>query len=142
MHDPASQPAFGANIAKNITARELNQARNILGVIGVLTIAVQAVSLSDLHHQVARHRDAGPLCDTAVVVRLQSVQYVSLTVGVAYLICAFLVSRKPVIATVTGLVLFVGTIVAQAVVEITMMFSIFGLGLRIAILIALVSAVR
>ena len=140
---------FGANVARNITNRELKQARNILGVIGVITIAVQAVSLNDLHHQIATLNGAfhdqalvGNLEPFAYVRKLELIAYVGLGVGVAYLVCAFLVSRKPVFATVTGLVLFIGSIDAQAIVDWRVLFSPFGLGLRIAILIALISAVN
>ena len=142
MSDPASKPMFGANLAKNITNRELKQARTILAVIGMITIAVQAVSLNDLHHQIATLSAAGAQYDHALVAKLEMIAYVGLAIGAAYLVCAFLVSRKPVVATVAGLTLYAGNIVAQAVVDVTALLTLFGLGLRIAILIALVSAVN
>jgi peroxiredoxin len=142
MSDPARRPTFGANLTKNITNRELNQARGILGVIGVIAIAVQVVSLSDLHQKVAALQAGGAPYDTALIRKLELIAYAGVAVGLAYLLCAYLVSRKPVFATVTGLTLFVGTIVAQAVVDPMQLVGLVGFGLRFVILLALISAVR
>jgi hypothetical protein len=139
VNDPASRPAFGASIAKNITNRELNQARTILGIIGVVTIALNAVGLNDLHRQVAA---LGEYYDHALVGKLELWAYAGIGVGLVYLVCAFLVPRMPVIMTVTGLGLFIGTIGVQAILDVTILLSVFGAGLRIAILIALISAVK
>src|SRR5262249_3010399 len=140
--DPTNKPMFGANLAKDITNRELKQARNILGVIGVITIAVQAVTLNDVHHQVAMLNTAGAAYDHALVDKLEMIAYVGLGVGVAYLLGAFPVGPSPVVATVTGLTLSAGNLVAQAVVDPSALLPVFGIGPRTPIVIALVPAVN
>jgi hypothetical protein len=136
------RPAFGANLANRIIDRELKQARAILAVIGVISLAAQAVTLSSLRHQVATFSAQGIGYDLRLAQHLELVAKIGIAIALAYLVCALLVTRKPVVATGAGLLLFVGTTVAQAVVDVSSLFDVFGLGIRIAILIGLVSAVH
>lgn len=135
-------PAFGANLANRILDRELKQARAILAVIGVLALVTELITRSKLHRQVALLRDRGIPYDVAGAHHLELVIEIGIAVAIAYLACAVLVSRKPVLATTAGLVLFVGTIVAQGVVDASSLFDPMALGVRLAILIGLVSAVH
>jgi hypothetical protein len=136
------RPAFGANLANRIIDRELKQARAILAAIGVASLVAGAVTLSDLRHQMAAFSAHLVASDLRLVQHLELVAKIGIAVAVVYLVCAFLVTRKPVLATGAGLLLFAGTIVAQAVVDVSSLFDVFGLGIRIAILIGLVSAVH
>jgi hypothetical protein len=131
------KPRFGANIANNITDRELKQARAILAVIGLLTLAVQLVAINEVHHQINLLREYGVEYNGF---HLELAAYFGLAVGGVFLACAFLVSRKPVFATSAGFALYVAGIVIQAVVDPSSMLGVFALGVRVVIVIALVSA--
>ena len=136
------RPAFGANLANRIIDRELKQARAILAAIGVVSLVAGEVTLSDLRHRVAAFSAQLVASDLRLVQHLELVAKIGIAVAVVYLVCAFFVTRKPVLATGAGLLLFAGTTVAQAVVDVSSLFDVFGLGIRIAILIGLVSAVH
>lgn len=136
------QPAFGANLVRNMVGRELKLARAILVMVGLLTIVWEYLVLNDVHHLIAVARDQGMTLDLTRESHFELVAKANLAVGVAFLVCAFLVSRKPVIATATGAFLYGGTIVAQAVVDISQLESPTTLMITFAILSALVAAVR
>src|SRR5580704_1674410 len=139
----SDRPAFGANLVKSITDRELKQARAILVVIGVLAMVQDVLALNKVNEAVDQLRLSGVAYDAALVSRLQLAGKIGIFVGALYLVCAALVSRKPVIATATGLGLFCATLVVQLAVDPSSLFSsVLGLGMRIVILVGLVSAVR
>jgi len=142
MIDPTSRPAFAASLARNITRRELNQARGILAVLGVLGIGTGMVLLGDLQHKIGALEAGTAALDRGLIHQVKILTYAGIGVSVVYLVCAFLVSRAPVVATVSGLVLFIATILAQAVIEPAQLIGPIGFGVRLAVLIALISAVR
>jgi hypothetical protein len=136
-------PAFGAGLLKNIEARELGQARSLLLVIGVLNIILQGLMYSELakNEQAIRalaSPQAGALFD-----KLRTFAIAGIVAGGIFIACGIAVYRKPLPATVTGLGLYVAMIVVQAMIDPTTLLSgLFGTGIRIAILIGLVSAVQ
>ena len=139
----SDRPAFGANLVKNITDRELEPARAILAVIGVLTIVMEVLALNKVGQEVDALRSYGVAYDTALVSRLKRAAKIGIAVGCVYLLCAAFVHRKPVIATAIGLALFCAAIVVQAAVDVSSLWSsVLALGTRIVILVGLVSAVQ
>ncbi|HUJ60415.1 MAG TPA: hypothetical protein VLX92_18065 [Kofleriaceae bacterium] len=130
----SDRPAFGAHLVKTITDRELRQARAILAVIGVLALVSEWLWRMKIHQLGL---------DDAFVGKLRIASDIGLAVGATYLVCALLVFRKPVFATVTGLVLYSASIAIQAMVDPTTLYaSVFAIGIRLAILLGLISAVN
>jgi hypothetical protein len=138
---------FGARVLRDIEARELRQARSILVVMGVLGVVSQGLRYGKLGQTAQAVRTMDRLYDRTMLIaqydQLRTAAVVGIVVGVLYLVCAMFVFRKPVLSTVTGLVLFIGATVWQAAVNISSLYSdIFAIGVRLAILLGLVSAVQ
>jgi hypothetical protein len=132
------RPAFGAHIVTGTLDRELKQARIIFLVIGLMTIVVGLISLITLSDQIRQAEQLGLEAEIPAVVRF--VFYIQVEVGAVYLLLALLVYKRPILTTITGLVIYSAfTLVDLAVAPVP---SLFGVGLRAAMLIALVSAVR
>jgi hypothetical protein len=136
-------PAFGARLVKDIEHRELKQARAIMIGLGLLTLVTQWLVHGDLAKQEDLVRAYGEPAIIAKFEHLLLLTKVGIGVGVAYLVLAALVFRKPVMATTAGLVLYLGALTAQLVIAPGMIFGdIFAIGIRAIVLLGLVGAVR
>jgi len=143
MSEMKDRPAFGAGVLKNIEARELGQARTLLLVIGVLNIIVQGLMYSELAKQEQAIRALGSPQALALFDKLRTLTMAGILVGGIFIACGIAVYRKPLLATITGLGLYVVMLVVQAMLDpTTLLAGVFGTGIRIAILIGLVSAVQ
>jgi hypothetical protein len=159
----ASGAARLGSLADAERRRSLGRAKVILWIVGALTIAVHAFQLSTLQREYdraidseLRGREGASLVDVRALdaaeraefdeaydkgLRLARVLLVaSIALGVAFIICALVVDRRPVAATVTGLVLYLGSLAAGLAIDPSSVVK--GLLIKILIIMGLVSAVR
>jgi hypothetical protein len=154
-----SSTGYGS-LAHSARAKQLKTAKVILWIIGILTIALGGFLFSNAEDEVDRAlsaelRRVGASMETVdkakynevreeVLRKAKLIYSANIGLGFLFIGCALLVSRKPVIATVTGLVLYLG---GQAAI-IAMDEGGPGAGIakgllvRILIIVALVSAVK
>ncbi len=126
-------PAFGQKLVSDIVDRELKQARAILAVLGSIAVAYNLLALRKL-------RDYG--FDGTLADRIKLGDELGIAIGVAYFVCAALVGKKPVVATVAGLVLYAVPLALVIVTAPTALLSPASLAYNAVILISLVFAVR
>jgi hypothetical protein len=135
----SSRPTFGAKLIQDIESRELKQARGLMLILGAVTLVTHGLSYGEL----ARLRG---FIDPEIVAMLHKLELATefgIAAGVAYLILGVLVSRKPVLATTAGLVLYLGLLATQfAIAPKLVTGGVFAIGTRAILLIALVGAVR
>jgi hypothetical protein len=138
----SDRPLFGAHIVTNTLDRELKQARVIFILIGLTNIVVSLLALNTLSDQLKQAEKLGLLADAKIPDIVRIVVYIGVGIGAVYLLCAVLVYKKPIPTTIIGLTIYCVFTLAQVVVDPSSVLSIFGVGLRAAMIIALVSAVR
>jgi hypothetical protein len=138
----SERPAFGAHIVSNTLDRELKQARAIFILIGLTNIVVSLLALNTLSDQLKQAEKMGLLVDAKIPDIVRIVVYVGVGLGAVYLLCAFLVFKKPIPTTITGLAIYGVFTLVQLAIDPSSVLSLFGIGLRVAMIIALVSAVR
>jgi len=153
--------AYGS-LAQQSRGKDLKTASGILWFVGILTLLVngymfvnaqkeydkllntelgrQGSSLSDI-----RRRPAEEIAEFEAAydqgLRLTRViAGVTAFLGLVFIGCALMVKRKPVAATVTGLVLYVGALAAQLAFEPSSLPK--GLIVKVFIIVGLVSAMR
>jgi len=156
------------SLAESARAQKLKSAKSIFWVIGILMILLHAFPLMDIEGQVDADINKGlakqaPGATVAKIrelpeglraefekertkaIQKAKLQYgASVAMGVIFIVCALLVSRKPVIATVTGLVLYLG--ITAAILALNPDFfketAFVGLALRVAIIFGMIGAVK
>ena len=141
----SERPSFGANLVKTIEGRELRQARGILVVLGVISIVTELLRYQKLGELPASGNYAivGTTAHFSSIHQLQLVALAGAGVGVLYVLCGVAVFRKPVLATVVGFAMFLATLALQAIVDVRSLYSdVFSIGVHLAILIGLVSAMQ
>lgn len=138
----SDRPAFGAHIVTNTLDRELKQARVIFILIGLTNIIVSLLALNTVSDQIKQAEKMGLLVDGRIPEIVRIIVYVGVGIGAVYLLCAVLVYKKPIPTTITGLAIYCVFTLIQIVVDPSSVLSIFGIGLRLAMIIALASAVR
>lgn len=138
----SDRPTFGAHIVTNTLDRELKQARVIFILIGLTNIVVSLLALNTLSDQLKQAEKMGLLVDARIPDAVRYIVYVGVGIGAVYLLCAFLVYKKPIPTTITGLAIYCVFTLLQLVIDPSAVLSIFGIGLRAAMIIALASAVR
>lgn len=136
----SDRPAFGAKLVKDTLDRELKQARVIFLLIGLANIILSLLAWNTLSDQLKQAEAMGYRAELSDAVRI--IVFIGIAVGVVYLLCAYFVYQKPVPTTIIALVIYGAFTVIQLAIDPSAIFSVFGLGLRIAMIIALVSAVR
>ena len=130
-------------------------AQLILFFIGLLTIFISALGMRDAHEEVVlvgelaaaqAKPDAQPPTEAEVkeLREKMTAQFrfgygVDLALGVLFVTCALLVHRFPVIATVTGLTLYLGSLAMVASVDPRLVTQ--GIVLKVLVIIALTAAV-
>lgn len=138
----SERPAFGANIVTSTLDRELKQARVIFILIGLANIVVSLLAWNTVSDQLKQAERMGMLVGARVPDAVMYIVYVGVGIGAVYLLCAFLVYKKPIPTTITGLAIYGVFTLLQLVVDPAAVLTIFGIGIRGAMIIALVSAVR
>ncbi|MBA2540183.1 MAG: hypothetical protein H0V17_11150 [Deltaproteobacteria bacterium] len=138
----SDRPAFGANIVTNTLDRELKQARVIFVLIGLTNIVVSLLAWNTLSDQLQQYEKLGLMTEAKIPDAVRIFVMIGVGIGAVYLVCAALVYKKPIPTTITGLAIYAVFTLLQLVVDPSSVLSIFGIGLRAAMIIALVSAVR
>lgn len=136
------RPAFGAHIVTNTLDRELKQARVIFILIGLANIVISLLALNTINDQLKQYERMGLLADTKLPDAVRLVVYVGIGIGAVYLLCAVLVYKKPIPTTIIALTIYAVFTLIQLVIDPSSVLTVFGVGLRTAMIIALVSAVR
>ncbi len=136
------RPAFGAHIVTNTLDRELKQARAIFILIGLANIIISLLALNTISDQLKQYERMGLLADTKIPDAVRLVVYVGIGIGAVYLLCAVLVYKKPIPTTIIALTIYAVFTLIQLVIDPSSVLTVFGVGLRTAMIIALVSAVR
>jgi hypothetical protein len=131
-------------------------AQLILFFIGVLSIFVSAFAIRDAHEEVpsifdevpaqvvpgtaAADNEAYEHVKQELTRRIRIAHGIDVGVGVIFVLCALLVHRMPLTATVTGLALYVGMVAVIAIMEPALILQ--GYLLRILIIVGLSVATR
>ncbi len=152
---PANSPGLGS-LAQAARGKQLNQARNILLVVGVLTIAANAVFLAmtrsqvraALGQEVQKVQGRGMTVDQEKLAQLEEsavrasylIQGAMLALGVVFVVLGLAVKRYPVPATVLGLVLYVGAGVIAGLLNPEILLQ--GIIIKILIVAGLIKAVQ
>lgn len=156
MNPPYSSLAQGAR------TQELKKAKGILWLVGILTIAVNAfmffnaknefetaanaelakngTSLSAMQALPAAQRAEFDQVYTDAFAKLRLIYGAGIALGVIFIVCALFVEKKPVASTVTGLVLYLGSMAAMLAIDPPSIAK--GIIIKIFIVIGLVSSVK
>jgi hypothetical protein len=144
------------SLAHQARSKHLKSAKIILWFVGLLTACVSGFRLANVEDEVdAAFRaelakqgltmqtiDRG-IYDKAraeAVGKLKLGYGADVAIGLIFIGCALLVNRKPVIATVSGLVLFLGATAVIAAMDPKMLGQ--GVIMRVAIIFGLIGAVK
>jgi hypothetical protein len=155
------------SLAESARGQKLKSAKGIFWVIGVLMILLHVFPLLDIEKTVDDEIDKALVAQHAGVTvaqvrsrpealraefeqeRTKAIQKAkllygaSVAMGLVFIACALFINRKPVIATVTGLVLYLGiTAAILAFNPDALTGNPVGLGLRVAIIIGMIGAVK
>lgn len=150
-----TEPAYGS-LAQNARSKNLKTAKIILWFVGILNILMGGFQFANVEKEVddaigTELRKAGLSYATADQEKLREVRTdtigkakliygASIGLGVLFVGCALIVNRAPVVATVSGLVLFLGATAAIGLAEPSLLLQ--GIIMRVAIIIGLISAVK
>jgi hypothetical protein len=158
--DPQNAP-YGS-LAQSARTKQLKQAKLILWFVGILTLAMNGFMLFNARHELDTEVErelAASGVSLATIEKLPEAQRMNfeqersaalgkvrliyggaVALGLIFIVCALMVDRKPVAATVTGLVLYLGGNAAFAAVDPANLAR--GAIMKILIIIGLVSAVK
>lgn len=134
---------FGGRLLQNLEQRELKQARALLLILGLIAVGWQALRYGKLSDALAEVGRYGSPDEIALAHRIWIGLVIGFAIGGVFLACAALVYRKPVLATMVGLLLYCGTVLVQLALDPSVLFgSVLSIGVTAAIIIGLVSAAR
>lgn len=158
---PLERAPYGS-LAQQSRGRELKKAKVILWLVGLLTLAVNGFMFVNAQAQFDKAVDAelrsegGSLSEVRSRTPEERAEFdeaydkglrltrliagVGAFLGLVFIGCALMVERKPVAATVTGLVLYLGSMAAQFALEPSSIAK--GLLIKILIIVGLVSAMK
>jgi hypothetical protein len=152
--DPLATSDLGS-LAQSARQKQIKSARNILFVIGVLTVGANAVMMGLARGQVEKAIQAeiakvgpGAIVDQAKLQQLQEaavriaylVCAVAMLLGVVFIVFGFIVKKYPVPITITSLVLYIGAAVIFGILDPTTLLQ--GIIIKIVIVVALVKAIQ
>lgn len=151
-----------ASLAQGARSQELKKAKGILWVVGILTIAVNGfmffnaknefetaanaelskngTSLSEVQALPAAERAEFDQVYADAFGKVRLIYGAGIALGVIFIVCALFVEKKPVASTVTGLVLYLGSIAATLAIDPESLAK--GIIIKILIIIGLVSSVK
>lgn len=158
----AIQSSNFGSLSQSAQLQKLKSAKTALWLVGILTIlfqtfqffhaekeyedALQAVvtknggSMAALQNLDESQKAELAKERTDVVAKLHLIYGASIGLGVVFIGCALMVNRKPVIATMTGLVLYLGSIAAVAVFDASTLAQ--GIVMKVIVVGVLASAVK
>jgi hypothetical protein len=151
-----------SSLAQGARTQELKKARSILWIVGLLTIAVNGFMLGNSKNELetAVSAELGKSGTSLAAVRalpdaqraefdrqyatafgkIRLIYGAGVALGVIFIVCALFVEKKPVASTVTGLVLYLGSIAALMAFDPSTLVK--GIIVRVFIVIGLVSSVK
>lgn len=151
-----------SSLATSARSQELKKARGILWFVGILTLLFQGFLFSNARNELDQVMNAELGKNGASLAQVQALpeaqraefdkEYASafgkvrliygagIALGVIFILCALSVDRKPVAATVTGLVLYLGSIAVQ--VALVPESIVQGIIVKILIIGGLISSVK
>ncbi len=151
-----SSLAQTGSLAQAARSKELKRARNILVIIGILTVVANGIYASKaktdvdkvIDKQVAEVRAKGMVVDTEQVnrVRTSAVRITYLVhggatlLGVAFIVLGFMVKSFPVPATILGLILYLAGAAIFAYIDPTTLAQ--GLFFKIIVIVSLFASVK
>jgi hypothetical protein len=160
METPTASP-YGS-LAQNVRTTELKKAKGILWLVGILTIAFNGFMLFTAESQVDTEIDKELKKNGTSISEIRKLPQEmrepfeqarakalgqtrlafggGLVLGILFVGCALAVERKPVAATVTGLVLYLGGTAVFAALEPESLIR--GAVIKVFIIIGLVSSVK
>lgn len=136
------------SLTQSARTGQLKTARGILIAIGVLTVVVNGIFLflaeEQVNTEVRKLQQQGLQVDMAAVQQAvlltRIVNGSAAALGVVFIILGLIVYRAPVMATVTGLVLYVGATAAFGLMDPATLLS--GVIIKIIIVVGLFKAVQ
>jgi hypothetical protein len=136
-------PRLGS-LAQKARGKELNQARGILLVIGMLTLLCNAADLVTFQRNIAQ---AGGRIPPGIVALVYGFDGAFILMGLLFVIFGIIIHRFPVPVTIISLVLYIlGTVVTLGILAVSnqgmQAGMTVGLVVRVLIIIALVKAVQ
>jgi hypothetical protein len=159
---PSEMNAPYASLATSARSQELKKARGILWFVGIITILFQGflfvnardeldkaidaelskngTSLSAIKALPAEERAEFEKEYTSSFGKVRLIYGAGMALGVIFILCALSVNRKPVAATVTGLVLYLGNLAVQAAIDPSTIVQ--GIIIKFIIIVGLISAVK
>ena len=151
-----------SSLAQGARTQELKKARTILWIVGLLTIAVNGFmfwnSKNELESAVSAElgKNGASLAAVRALPDAQRAEFdkqyaaafgkvrliygAGVALGVIFIVCALCVERRPVASTVTGLVLYLGSIAAALAIDPATLAK--GAIVKVFIVIGLVSSVK
>ncbi len=151
-----------ASLATSARSQELKKARGILWFVGIITILFQGflfanarneldeainaelgkngTTLSQVQTLPAEARAEFDKRYTSAFGKVRLIYGAGIALGVIFVLCALSVDKKPVAATVTGLVLYLGSLAVQAAIEPSTIVQ--GIIIKILIVGGLISSVK
>lgn len=151
-----------SSLATSARSQELKKARGILWFIGIITILFQGFLFANARNELdkvmndelrkngaslvqiqalpADQREAFDKEYTSAFGKIRLIYGAGIALGVIFILCALSVDRKPVAATVTGLVLYLGGIAATAAIDPGTIAQ--GIIVKILIIGGLISSVK
>jgi len=152
---PADEPNESqlGSLAQAARGKQLNAARWILIVIGVLTVVVNAIQMATLREQVQTAinqelRKVGGIPDPVKVKEIEDravragnlIGVIMIAMGVLFFVFGLIVKMFPVPVTIISLVLYVGSAAAFAALDPATLAQ--GVIVKIFIVIALIKAIQ
>jgi hypothetical protein len=138
-------------LTQSARGAELKKARNILLVVGILTIGVHSLgyamaeSFADSHIRQELQKQPGAIVDPQfrenLITTVKVFSGALIGVGIIYLVFAMTVQKFPVPITVAGLAIYVGTTAIFAFLNPSQLLSVDSF-VRIAIIVGLAQAVQ
>lgn len=144
------------SLAQSARKKDLSRARNILIFIGVLTVIVNGIQLGMAEDQireafaqdVAAAETQGMVLDMDKVAELEEsalsmarlIVGAAVAVGVVFIVLGAIVKKFPVVSTVTGLVLYVGSVAVFGMIDPSTLAR--GLVMKIIVVVFLAKAVQ
>lgn len=128
------------NLADSIRDRILKQSRIALAVIGVFTLGYLAYQFNEFNTELDQF---GPAIREALapeIAEAHLIMYSSLAVGLLFLGLAAFVYRYPLFCTLSGLVIFVASILINAAFDPSTLYQ--GIIMRVAIVAVLINGVK
>lgn len=157
----SSLPALGS-LSESAQLKSLKSAKIALWLVGILSIALQTFLFFNAGNEYDKafnkqleiqgtpqsalenlDADTKALIDkerTDAISKIHLIYGAGIGLGVIFIICALMVDKKPVIATMTGLVLYLGSIAAMAAIDPTTIAQ--GIIMKAVIIIVLIKAVK